>query len=113
MTADSHPFVIREAQAADDAALRRLAALDGSRVPAGRILVAEVDGEIVAAVSLAGGPAITDTFRPIPAARMIELRGVAAALRQHLLKSSAPWSGSPSPARGHRRRGFAPTPALA
>jgi hypothetical protein len=113
MTADSHTFVIREAQAADDAALRRLAALDSSRVPAGRILVADVDGELVAAVSLAGGPAIADPFRPIPPARMIELRGVAAALRQHLSKSSAARSGPPSPAREHRRRGFALTPALA
>jgi hypothetical protein len=85
MTTDSKPLTIREAQAADDAALRRMAAGDSGRVPAGRILVAEVDGEIMAAAPVAGGPIIADPFRPPPSpANLIELRATAAALREHL-----------------------------
>lgn len=64
MTVDPKPLTIREAQPADDAALRDLAALDSSRVPSGRVLVAEVDGELQAAVPLAGGPGIADPFQP-------------------------------------------------
>jgi hypothetical protein len=64
MTPDPNALTIREAQPADDAALRELAALDSSRVPSGRILVAELEGELQAAVPLAGGPGIADPFRP-------------------------------------------------
>lgn len=49
----------------DAAALRRLAALDSAEVPGGPLLVAEVGGEIWAAVTLAGpAAAIADPFRP-------------------------------------------------
>jgi hypothetical protein len=64
MTPDPNALTIREAQAADEAALRELARLDNARVPGGRLLVAEVDGELLAAAPLAGGPAIADPFRP-------------------------------------------------
>jgi hypothetical protein len=64
MTPDPNALTIREAQPADDAALQELAALDSSRVPSGRLLVAEIDGELQAAAPLAGGPAIADPFRP-------------------------------------------------
>jgi hypothetical protein len=60
----SHRHVIvREAVPADFDALVRLAALDDRRVPSGTVVVAEVDGELAAAVSLAGH-AIADPFRP-------------------------------------------------
>jgi hypothetical protein len=52
--------------AADDDAtpLARLAALDSARVPGGTLLVAEVDGELWAAVAIGHGAAIADPFRP-------------------------------------------------
>jgi hypothetical protein len=54
---------IREATLADSSAIEALAALDSSHRPHGRVLVAEVDGGVVAALPLAGGPAIADPFR--------------------------------------------------
>ncbi|MDX6675793.1 MAG: hypothetical protein QOH11_3211 [Solirubrobacteraceae bacterium] len=55
---------MRRAHPADAAALARLAALDCGRVPAGDLLVAEVDGELWAAVAISGHGAIADPFRP-------------------------------------------------
>ena len=54
---------IREASVADAAALDALASLDSSRTPRGRVLVAEIDGELVAALPLDGDRAIADPFR--------------------------------------------------
>lgn len=49
----------------DDAeAVRRLAALDSEAVPAGPLLLAEIGGELWAAVSLERPEAIADPFRP-------------------------------------------------
>jgi hypothetical protein len=83
MTSHIEPLIIREAQPTDVAALERLAALDSGRVPSGRLLVAEADGKIQAAVPLAGGPAIADPFRSTTASvsllglRAAQLRGLA------------------------------------
>lgn len=56
-------FTIRFAYPDDHAALRRLAALDSSPMLSGRVLVAEIGGELWAAVSLAGEPrVIADPF---------------------------------------------------
>jgi hypothetical protein len=63
-TADGTSLTIRWATAADSSRLARLAVLDSSEVPAGRLLVAEVDGEIRAAVPAVGGPGIADPFYP-------------------------------------------------
>ncbi len=54
---------LRHATAADDQALRDLAALESLRLPAGPFLVAEADGDVVAALSLSDGVAIADPFR--------------------------------------------------
>jgi hypothetical protein len=54
---------VRLARPEDEAAIRRIAALDGKRPPAGSVLVAEADGEIIAALPVAGGPAVADPFR--------------------------------------------------
>ena len=56
---------IRAAYPDDAVALERLAALDSKRLPAGPLLVAEVDGELWAAVSTGPGcPAdVADPFR--------------------------------------------------
>ena len=55
---------LRVCRVSDDPILERLAALEGRELPAGRHLVAEVDGEVVAALPLAGGELLADPFRP-------------------------------------------------
>jgi hypothetical protein len=55
---------IRYASDGDGWDLTRLAALDSSKIPAGALLVAEVDGELWAAVAIGRGAAIADPFRP-------------------------------------------------
>ena len=47
----------------DDPALERLAQLESRKLPGGRFVVAEVDGELVAALPLAGGAPFADPFR--------------------------------------------------
>ena len=55
-------LTIRHATAGDEADLTRLAALDSSRLPSGELLIAELDGRLVAAVSIDTGAAIADPF---------------------------------------------------
>ncbi|HET7047294.1 MAG TPA: hypothetical protein VFI54_03415 [Solirubrobacteraceae bacterium] len=58
-------ITIRSAYADDLAALARLATLDSAAgVPAAPVLVAEVDDELRAALSLADGSVIADPFFP-------------------------------------------------
>ena len=73
---------IRVAGPADDEALARLAELSDSRpAPVGYVLVAEVGGELRAAVSVAGGGTVADPFHPtaaltsLLALRVSQLRG--------------------------------------
>lgn len=54
---------IRMARPGDEQAIVRLAALDGRRAPEGRVLVAEADSEIIAALPVDGGAAVSDPFR--------------------------------------------------
>jgi hypothetical protein len=65
MTTLTASITIRPASAEDEGALARLAALDSADVlpPAPRV-IAEVDGELRAAVSLWDGSAIADPFFP-------------------------------------------------
>jgi hypothetical protein len=56
-------LTIRTADAADARALARLAALDSSHPPTATSLIAEVGGEMWAAVEIASGAAIADPFR--------------------------------------------------
>lgn len=68
---------IRPAAAADAAAVHRIAALDSRPVPAGELVVAEVDGEVLAALPIGGGEAIADPFRPTAALLpLLELRAL-------------------------------------
>ena len=68
--------LIRPAGGSDDAALRRLAALDSSRVPHGDLLIAETDGALVAAHSPATGATIADPFRHTAGVvELLQLRG--------------------------------------
>src|SRR3954449_2375486 len=63
MTRNEH-IVIRSARTADEQAIAVLGVLDGGRrTPAGRVMVAEVDGSIRAAVG-SNGAAISDPFWP-------------------------------------------------
>ena len=55
---------IRVAANADHEALVRLAILDSRPVPSGHVLVAEVEGELRAALSVSGGQAVADPFHP-------------------------------------------------
>jgi hypothetical protein len=57
-------ITFRPGDAGDQLALRRLAALDSAPVPAQPLLVAELDGELSAALSLHDGTSIADPFRP-------------------------------------------------
>lgn len=56
--------VLRRATAADERDLRDLAELDSTRLGPGPHLVAEVDGRLLAAVSLHDGASVADPFRP-------------------------------------------------
>jgi hypothetical protein len=67
-TVDAHvptaPLTLRYAVPADADALDRLAQLDSRRAPRGAVLVAEVGGEIWAAISIDDMHAVADPFRP-------------------------------------------------
>ena len=68
--------VIRAARGSDGDSLRRLAALDSARVPAGDMLVAEAEGAVVAAHSPTTGATIADPFRrTAEVVQLLELRG--------------------------------------
>jgi hypothetical protein len=58
---------LRPAFPDDAAAIARLAALDSRPIPSGPLLLAEIDGEPWAALSLQTGSAIADPFRPTSA----------------------------------------------
>ena len=59
----STAFSIRQATMADHLQLERLAKLDSTQLAGDRYAVAEIGGEIVAAVSMDNGRAIADPFR--------------------------------------------------
>jgi hypothetical protein len=63
MTSTNLPITIRLATQHDHLSVAQLAALDSTEeVPAGRVLLGEVDGELRAALSLHDGSAIADPF---------------------------------------------------
>jgi hypothetical protein len=57
-------ITIRRATPADAADVRRLASLDSSFPPTGDVLLAKMDGELWAALSVDTGLAVADPFRP-------------------------------------------------
>jgi hypothetical protein len=71
---------LRLCRVGDDPALEQLAALAEQALPAGRLVIAAVDGRIVAALPLAGGSPLTDPFvrtahlRPLLELRAAQLR---------------------------------------
>jgi hypothetical protein len=78
----SADLVIRHARPDEADALATLAQLDSSRAPRGDVIVADVKGELWAAVSLDDGHTIANPFRPSGeltfrlSERARELRGV-------------------------------------
>jgi len=69
------PIAVRVLGSADADAVERLAGLDSATVPAGHVLGAELDGRLVAAISLDAGEVISDPFRPSRSAvELLQLR---------------------------------------
>jgi hypothetical protein len=71
---NDQPLILRVARPDDAPAVRRLAQLDSSRPPSGRVLLAVVGSEPVAALGVESGSVVADPFRPTA--------GVVAMLRQ-------------------------------
>ena len=84
-------ITIRHAYADDQQTLARLAALDSAAAaPPEPLLLAEVDGELRAALSLSDGTVIADPF--FPSADLLELLRVhAAAIRPGRRRWRASW----------------------
>ena len=72
-------LVIRPATSADTADLDRLAALDSARPLAGEVMLAHVDGDVRAAVSLETGRSVADPV--YPSLELLPLRRAAAGER--------------------------------
>lgn len=72
---DTQDVELRLCRIADDPQLDRLAALAERPLPAGRLVIAATGGQIVAALPLAGGPALRDPFaRTAHLLPLLELR---------------------------------------
>src|SRR3954468_6794473 len=85
---------IRRAGPNDERALRRLAGLDSARVPDGPVLMAEIDGQAVAAISVLSGDSFADPFTPtLELRRLLELR----ASQLHLSSDEAERRGTAKP----------------
>jgi hypothetical protein len=73
------PATIRLAANSDLPAIARLAELDSARLPRGRVLIAELRGDVVAAISLESGGLFADPF--VSTADVVDvLRAKAAAM---------------------------------
>ena len=62
--AAEQPVLLRRAVADDGMALARLQQLDGRSLPTGERVVAQIDGELVAAAHVPSGVSVADPFRP-------------------------------------------------
>jgi hypothetical protein len=82
-------LTVREATLRDSEAVRLLAALEGELMPKGRVLVAEVGDEVLAALPLDGSRALADPFRRT--AHLVELLE----LRAKQLRANQPRSRVP------------------
>jgi hypothetical protein len=68
---DDDGLTVRAATQRDSEAVRLLAALEGVSMPRGRVLVAQLGDDVVAALPLEGGGPLADPFRP--SAHFVEL----------------------------------------
>jgi hypothetical protein len=107
MTPDLNAFTMRESRADDGDRLERLAAVDSGNLPSGRVLLGELDGELIAAMPIAGGPAISDPFKATSAfvsllgLRAAQLRGFEERRESRPAAAAArfPWPARPRGAR--------------
>jgi hypothetical protein len=83
-------ITIRRAYADDESSVRQLAALDSAPVPPMPLLIAEVDGEPRAALSLCDGAAVADPF--FPTVHLLELLALHAATTRTAGRRKSPWS---------------------
>lgn len=73
--ADISRIALRLCRVGDEAELARLAALEGVEVPAGRFVLADVNGHLVAALAIASGEFLADPFvATTDLRRLLELR---------------------------------------
>jgi hypothetical protein len=100
---------LRLATCNDEKALARLAALYDRPVPSGPLLLAEVDGELQAALTLTGAHELMEPYRP--AAALVELLALRAKqLRDHKTAAELPTRTQPPAERrvvapmAHQRR---------
>ncbi len=96
LTTPAPTLTIRSATPADGRTLARLAALDSAAVPFGPTLVAEIDGQPRAALSVRDGSVIADPF-----ARTAE---VVSLLRMHAAALTEREAARTAPAAGFGRR---------
>jgi hypothetical protein len=91
---------LRFAYPDDVESLNRLAVIDSAELPSLPVLLAEVDGELWAALSLADGSAVADPFRPtapvveLLRARARQLPGTSAPRRRLWRSWTLDWQGS-------------------
>jgi hypothetical protein len=98
-------LTIRRLTEDDRAAVLRLAQLDSNRTPEGELLGAEVEGRLLAAISLSTGEAVLDPFRRTQEIRgLLELR--LAQLRRRERRAQRRVFGLP--VRGRRSRAAMP-----
>src|SRR5688500_16193243 len=69
--ANADSISIRPFADSDGLAVREVAQRDSSMVPAGMLLVAEVDGQVRAVLSLHNGDVVADPF--VPSAALVDL----------------------------------------
>ncbi|MDX6665923.1 MAG: hypothetical protein QOG68_2129 [Solirubrobacteraceae bacterium] len=81
MHTNLHDMVLRADRPNDEMALRRLAALDSVRPIKGRALVAEIDGQAIAAIGIEDGRVVADPFEHT--AQAVELLKVRAQGMDH------------------------------
>jgi hypothetical protein len=84
---------LRRSTSDDAVEIARLATIDSAPVPAGPLLLAEVDGELRAALGLTDDGLIADPF--VPTAGLVELLRVG--------KRTISGAGRPKPRRGRGR----------
>jgi hypothetical protein len=91
---------VRPATADDEAQLARLAALYERPLPSGPLLLAEVDGELQAALTVSGAQELMDPY--LPTAALVELLALRA---KHLRDQMRPADLSETVGRGVRGDG--------
>lgn len=99
------PIAVRVLGEADRETLIDLAGRDSASAPTGAVLGAEVEGTLVAAISLTTGASVSDPFRASgPALELLELRA-------HQLSHGARRRLPRRRSRADARAGFAGSPA--